>query len=83
MDIEVGDFIYTVEDVKVEGGYPAKLNGLPENCYEGEDPEITYDVTAINICRGACGAGDIEGLIKDWSELDELVLEAYEKECAP
>jgi len=80
LEIKVGDFIYTVEDVVHTPEVEAVIRSDPSESSEYEPEEIVYAVTAINICEGSGGA-DIDGLINDFAKLDKLVLEAHKKEC--
>lgn len=84
LKISHGDFIYTIEDLVITGGKPAKLNALPEDCHPAEPLELEYRVTAITLDPGAVSyGGDIESLINDWAVMDELVIAKYEEEYAP
>ena len=83
IEIELGMYAITVDNVEYDPGEPDCLRGHPDNWYEGYGPDLSYDV--VSITRYGDDQYDIEVLTEQQRELvvaelseqiDDAVLEA-------
>ncbi len=82
MQIELGEFLVTVRNVRHYGGSAAKLNGHPDTWEEGDEATLTYDL--VDVIRFGEEQDDSQILNeqerKDWlgdhyEDLDAAILE--------
>lgn len=47
IEIYIDCYTFFVDNIDFRKGYPAKTWSLPENCYEGCDDELEFEITSI------------------------------------
>lgn len=71
-EIYIDSFTFYIEVTHFARGYPAKLWGRPEDCYEGCPDEIEWKVTCVEDCLED---GTVVEVTFDIDEYDELITE--------
>ena len=58
-------------------GYPSYISGPPDDCYEGEGPEVSWQVCDMdgNFCQALH-----ERAQREFDRIDELVIETMERQ---
>lgn len=71
-EIYIDNYIFYVKVTDYSSGYPAKLYGPWEDCYEGVDNEVKWECTAV---EEALEDGTVVEVTVDIDEYSELIEE--------